>query len=367
VRLEIGEELQFDIGSNLETFLSETLQCLQQVVEGEELQIIALLEEFVDEQVQDRIAAAREKVAAVLGRGTTVAQTAEVRTFYAEVRSILKEALKSHVRGRFERFGQHLTALALAVPDKTLSEVGAQIERTSINIRAAAEAMVTGQKDDFERISSALASAIATARTEISALLQDDGGDDGRSEPDVSERVAGVVPTPMLGAALSSIQQRAAHCMQRHTLQNGAKGWPWGRIFPAQYLRGATQGWLIDPYLVTPFQRRNLGEFVMTVLEGAKLKTLNIITREVSDPGPEADKQYFDALDRDAFEKAGMRVVHTIDRKIHDRSFSLDNGFVFKLGRGLDIYKPCTALAARDSSLRQVRPCEIDVFGPRPT
>jgi Phospholipase D-like domain at C-terminus of MIT len=62
-----------------------------------------------------------------------------------------------------------------------------------------------------------------------------------------------------------------------------------------------------------------------------------------------------------------MRVVHTIDRKIHDRSFSLDNGFVFKLGRGLDIYKPCTALAARDSSLRQVRPCEIDVFGPRPT
>jgi hypothetical protein len=31
-RLEIGEELQFDIGSNLEVFLAETLQTSQQLV-----------------------------------------------------------------------------------------------------------------------------------------------------------------------------------------------------------------------------------------------------------------------------------------------------------------------------------------------
>jgi Phospholipase D-like domain at C-terminus of MIT len=114
-------------------------------------------------------------------------------------------------------------------------------------------------------------------------------------------------------------------------------------------------------------QRRNLGEFVMAVLEGAKLKTLNIITREVSDPSPDVDKEYFDALDRDAFEKGGMRVVLTIDPNVHDRFFALDNGCVFKLGRGLDIFKPVAGLAARDSSLRQVKECEIDVFGPVPT
>jgi hypothetical protein len=44
------------------------------------------------------------------------------------------------------------------------------------------------------------------------------------------------------------------------------------------------------PYLVKYFQRRNLGEFVMAVLDGgAKLKTLNIITREVSDTSPDAE------------------------------------------------------------------------------
>ena len=52
-RLDIGNELQFDIGSNLETFLVETLQALQQIVEGEELQIVALLEDFVDEHVEN--------------------------------------------------------------------------------------------------------------------------------------------------------------------------------------------------------------------------------------------------------------------------------------------------------------------------
>jgi hypothetical protein len=59
--------------------------------------------------------------------------------------------------------------------------------------------------------------------------------------------------------------------------------------------------------------------------------------------------------------------MYTIDTEIHDRFFALDNGFVFKLGRGLDIYKPAAGLAVRDSSLRQVRSCEIDIFGPRTT
>jgi len=34
-------------------------------------------------------------------------------------------------------------------------------------------------------------------------------------------------------------------------------------------------------------------------------------------------------------EKAGMRVVHSIDPEIHDRSFALDNGFISSLDAGL--------------------------------
>ncbi len=37
---------------------------------------------------------------------------------------------------------------------------------------------------------------------------------------------------------------------------------------------------------------------------------------------------------------------------------------VAQLGRGLHIFKPVAGLASRDASLREVRPCEIDVFEP---
>jgi Phospholipase D-like domain at C-terminus of MIT len=162
-----------------------------------------------------------------------------------------------------------------------------------------------------------------------------------------------------------SIVERATQCIERHILRNQAKGWPFTRIFPAKYLSGASEGWLIDPYLARGHQRRNLDEFVLAVLEGAKLKTLHIITREVSRAGADADKRYFDELDRDTFAKAGMRIDYTIDSEVHDRSFILDNGFVFKLGRGLDIFKPAAGLASRDPTLRPVRQTEIDVFRPQ--
>ena len=254
------------------------------------------------------------------------------------------------------------------MPEKTLSEVFAQIERTAVNIRAAAEAMVTGQKGDFERLAGSLASAISTAGTEFSALLDEDGDDEIRDGLALQAPSAAPPTIVTPSVPLADIQRRATHCVQRHALKNNTKGWPWRRILPAECLRGAAQAWLVDPYLAKHFQRRNLGEFVMALLDaGAKLKTFNIITREVSDTSPNADKEFYDALDRDAFEKAGMRVVHTIDPEIHDRSFTLDNGFVFKLGRGLDIYKPAAGLATRNSSLRQVRACEIDVFASAPT
>ena len=161
----------------------------------------------------------------------------------------------------------------------------------------------------------------------------------------------------------SAIQARATHCVKRHTLTNGAKGWPFTRIFAREYLAGASEIWLIDPYLSLRHQRRNLLECVMVLITHSKPKTLHIITRETNDPA-DGDQGFYDSLDRDAFEKAGVKITYTLDAEIHDRFLVLDNGFVFKLGRGIDIYKPVAGLASRDPGLRQARPCEIDIFAP---
>jgi signal recognition particle receptor subunit beta len=363
-RLEIGNELKLDVGADLEVFLSETLNSLQELVVGEETKIVALLEEFVDQDVADKIAAAREKVAGVLGRGTTAGQTTQVREFYRDVRSILKEALRTHVHGRFRQFSAHLTAHADAIPEKALSQVRVRIEQTSTDIRTAAEAALAGEKQAFEETATELVTAISTARTEVLQFLADELGE--KKEVPKTQPIAPPL-SPKKSPEISSpesIRENAKQCVERHILQNGAKGWPFTRVFARRYLQGASEAWLIDPYLALRFQRRNLTEFVMILLEGAKLKTLHINTREKNDPPGEADEKFFKQLDRDSFEKGGMRVDVMFDDDVHDRFLILNNGCVFKLGRGLDIFKPAAGLAARDAALRQVRPCEIDVFMP---
>jgi len=392
--LEIGEELQLDIGSSLEEFLEGALETQQELLEGEEAKIVALLEDFVDESVEATITATRERVSGVWGRGTTTAQTSEVRTFYRDVRGILRAAIRSHVDCRFIEFAQTLTEQADALPERSMSQVRAEIERASADIKAAAEATFEGHKEIFNRLVDELKEAAEAALRDVESLLTDEQapgveapdlpallaappGGEGPSNQASSASPPGLtrLPSPTVTAptgsvgdgtedVVATIRRRATRCVGRHILRNGDKGWPLSRIFAVESLGGATEIWLIDPYLAQPHQRRNLREFLQVVSTAARPKVVNIVTREVSDLGAEEDKSFYNALDRAFFEKAGMKLIHTLDEHIHDRFVVLDNGYVFKLGRGLDVYKPVAGLAGRDPALRQTRACEIDVFAP---
>ena len=384
-RLEIGEELQLDIGANLEVFLESTLGSLQELVEAEEIKIVALLEEFIDEHVEAKITAARETVAGIWGRGTTASQGREVQTFYRDVRSILRAALQNHVRQRFTDFASHLIAEGDALPEKSLSQVQAQIDRASADIRAAAEAAIAGQKGAFERIATALIYEISAAQVEIGVLLAETGlpstsaMQNNPSEAelfvtsmDVNEllirpRPRDAVPEAPLGDTkadqAAAIRLEATQLLKRHMLKAGQKGWPFTRIFTKDFLIGATEGWLIDPFLALRHQRRNLTEFVAAITTLAKMKSLHIVTREIDIDGNMSESAFYNFLDRRAFESAGLKVDFSRDETIHDRFFVLNNGVVFKLGRGIDLYKPVAGLSAKDPGLREVRSCEIDVFG----
>ncbi|WP_043342809.1 MIT C-terminal domain-containing protein [Belnapia moabensis] len=388
--LEIGEELQLDIGTSLGEFLEKTLETQHDLIVAEEASIVALLEDFVDDEVEEKIAAARETVARVWGRGTTVSQTSEVRAFYREVRGILREAVQSHVERRFREFAQTLTEQAEALPERSISQVRAEIERASVDIKAAAEATLEGQKELFNRLVDQLKVATRAALLDVEVLLaEEDDTRFGASAPALVAAPSSAEPVPSGKPAgrdapllkpsftvseppisdeeaikdpVAAIRKRATRCVKRHTLRNGEKSWPFSRIFLAEYLQGATEIWLIDPYLAQPHQRRNLREFLEVVTAAAKPKNVHILTREMLDPTADSEREYYEGLDRTFFEKAGAKVTYTLDGHIHDRFVVLDTGYVFKLGRGLDIYKPVAGLGGRDPALRQTRACEIDVF-----
>jgi predicted GTPase len=385
-RLEIGEELQLRISDSLENFLENALGSLQDLVQAEEIKIVTLLEDFVDEHVEAKITLARERVTGVWGRGTTAGQSAEVRSFYREVRSILRSAVQDHVRQRFMSFASHLMAEGDSLAEKSLSEVRAQIDRASADIRAAAEAAIVGQKDAFERTASALANAISSGQGEIGALLSDTGlaiGANDQSPPLTQETLSQAPVVNEEGGTvgnihgleatspedqdldrIASIRGSATELLHRYDLKSGQKGWPYTRIFASKYFARAAEAWLVDPFLALRHQRRNLTELVGALIKCAKLKTLNIVTREPDSEGLTKEAEFYSRLDKEAFELGGIRIKFSRDEETHDRFLILDNGVVFKLGRGIDLYKPVAGLGAKESGLREVRSSEIDVFGP---
>lgn len=64
----------------------------------------------------------------------------------------------------------------------------------------------------------------------------------------------------------------------------------------------------------------------------------------------------------DLFRSYGTVLKIKIDPTIHDRYVVCDHGLVYKLGRGLDIYKPAVGLASHRPASRRVRRTDIDVF-----
>jgi hypothetical protein len=145
-------------------------------------------------------------------------------------------------------------------------------------------------------------------------------------------------------------------------LQDGATGWPYSKVFDARLLKGAVRMTLIDPYLASHHQVRNLNEFLLHVAETACPKAIDIVTRfEPLDTVGHQDRAV-DNTAKDLFQNFGVTLTLRREANLHDRYLVLDHGVLFKLGRGLDIYKPATGLAAHRPSSRRVRETEVDVF-----
>lgn len=376
--------VSLDVGADLDAFATEAAEDAQTRIELEGIDMNRLLSTFVSEQVEDRIAAARAAVAGELGRGTALRQTGQVNAFYAEVRRLLRVALEEHLRTRYAIFAEHLRGRAKALPEEAVARIGAQLDRAAADIRVAVEADLEGRREAFEAYADERLTQLSGARADISRLLGVEASDERRGEAAagaefaVSESVMATVEEVELAAnprpaspetdasgivTPETIRRHATRLLTRLTLQDGRKGWPMDKIFRSDLLQGAREVWLLEPYLSTRYQRRNLQDFVNTVASAARAKAIHVVTKTVDTDATDADDFFFN-LDRQAFEATGTRVTITEDADMHDRFVIANNGVVFKLGRGLDIYKPSTGLASRNAALRAVRSCEIDVFGP---
>ena len=368
-KLELGATLPFDLPKTLAGSLEKSLAAANELIAAEEQSIVSFLDDFVSDEVSDKISTAREKVSDIFGRGTTINQSQEVRLFYAEVKRLLQDALTAHLNERSGDFGQFLAAEADGVPRKALAEVQATLASAEQDIKAAAMARIGGEREAFARDCDALSVAIRGVKASCSLFL--DSAEDSVSAEQVPSPVTVVSVAPSLPVWTSEasgrewideIQRGATTTIERFILREGDTGWPFNRLFSPALLAGCTRIALIDPYLALPHQVRNLKEFLLAVSEVAKPKEILVFTSETWAEGNGANVAIAEEIGKDLFRSFGMNLSIEIDYIVHDRYVVCDHGVLFKLGRGLDIYKPAIGLASHRPGSRRVRRTEFDVF-----
>ena len=60
---------------------------------------------------------------------------------------------------------------------------------------------------------------------------------------------------------------------------------------------------------------------------------------------------------KQSLEEHNIQLFVNFNNKLHDRSIYLDNGWVIKIGRGLDIYQPTDSQFSVGTSNYELRPC----------
>lgn len=384
--LEVGAEIRIDVAGRLREFLARTLEALQGLIETEEATIIKLLDDFVSEEVEERITESRGAVSEVWGTGTTVAQTKQVKAFYSQVRDILRGALEGHLQSRNKQHGDILVGKAEELPAKALSEVVAELERIAADIKAAAESASTGQKAAFDAAAARLTGSLQQVANRLSTLFGSDHGPDQAVPaavtsvaPAISAPVAPTLPVVAPKATPESVgaddvkadavdwdavRKDATRLIKRIELPPGESNWAWGRIFDERVVRGATSALLIDPYLDKKHQRRNLGEVIQLLKRLGPLQAIHVVTGKRDEIEiAEGDQQLRELSSQ--LEVLGVNLTWDRDASQHDRFLLLSNGVVFDLGKGLDIYAMTRNLSESNQSLRKIKSfTTIKVFGP---
>lgn len=150
---------------------------------------------------------------------------------------------------------------------------------------------------------------------------------------------------------------------QHFTILYGDTGYSYESIL-SPYLQGAKTVVIEDPYIRLQHQIQNFVRFCETVLKAATVKRINLVTgyddsTQLADIAEKLEELKQSLLERD------VELEVKLNQNIHDREIRLDNGWVIKIGRGLDFYqKPggWFEVGANDLSLRKCLETKVDIF-----
>ncbi|MEW8410573.1 MAG: BREX system Lon protease-like protein BrxL [Candidatus Thiodiazotropha sp.] len=150
---------------------------------------------------------------------------------------------------------------------------------------------------------------------------------------------------------------------QHFTILYGDTGHTYDSIV-GPYLEKVKSVNIEDPYIRAPHQVSNFVRFCETLIKQPTIRNIKLITSydEKTDLADLKDK--LEALQQSLLE-IDVTLEIEMNANLHDREIRLDNGWIIKIGRGLDFYqKPDSwfSVGANDYSLRKCLETKVDIF-----
>lgn len=150
---------------------------------------------------------------------------------------------------------------------------------------------------------------------------------------------------------------------QHFSILYGDTGYSYESIL-GPYLQDAKAVVIEDPYIRLQHQIQNFVRFCETVLKAGTVKKISLITgyddkTQLADIAEKLDELKQSLLELD------VKLEVKLNPNIHDREIRLDNGWIIKIGRGLDFYqKPggWFEVGVNDLSLRKCLETKVDIF-----
>ena len=185
-----------------------------------------------------------------------------------------------------------------------------------------------------------------------------------KSERDVPVISAPITPPPPAPVAIIPPPPRESELKEQHyTIFYGATGYSYEAIF-SPYFTGATTVVVEDSYIRMTHQIQNLVRFCEVVLASSAIRKITLITG-YDDEAQRAEAQSKLADLQQSLLEQDIVLEITFSATLHDREIRLDNGWVIKIGRGLDFYqKPDSwfSIGANDLALRKCLETKVDIF-----
>ncbi|MFM7471401.1 MAG: BREX system Lon protease-like protein BrxL [Nodosilinea sp.] len=189
----------------------------------------------------------------------------------------------------------------------------------------------------------------------------------------VEKTVATIVqPQPSTPTAISqtliptngSLVPQSPPAEERHfTIYYGDTGHSYDSIF-GPYFQGAQTIRIEEPYIRAPHQIQNFVRFCETAVKAATVKRIELTTSYDNETPIAEIQDKLNDLQQSLLELDIVLDIQ-LNENLHDREIRLDNGWVIKIGRGLDFYqKPDSwfGIGVNDMSLRKCLETKVDIY-----